>query len=105
MVRARQIEQKGLARIGDEADAAPMPIDIGERHSVYRFGLRPLPAGMDSDGPAHASVCGHCEEAAGDEAIWSGQTPLARDCFAARAVTKAKAMLIGSIEKIALRQR
>ena len=35
--------------------------------------LRPVPAGMDSDRPAHSSVCGHCEEATCDEAIWSGQ--------------------------------
>src|SRR5271170_4885709 len=31
MLGAREVEQKGLARIGDEANAAPMPVEIGER--------------------------------------------------------------------------
>ena len=48
-----QIEQKSSTRIGDEADAAPVPVEISEGHGIDEAIFRPTAAGMDSDRPAH----------------------------------------------------
>ena len=52
-VRARQIQQVGLPRSCDEANATPMPVDRGERHFVERCFLRPCPPSMHRNRPPH----------------------------------------------------
>src|SRR5439155_16618370 len=69
MLGARQIEEKGRARIGDEANAATMPVEVGERHCVERSVFRPLAAGMDSESPLHRISRPSLRGAAGNEAI------------------------------------
>jgi hypothetical protein len=51
--RPRQIEKKGLSRIGDEADAAAMPVDVSEGHRTQRGVFRPIASAVNRDGPAH----------------------------------------------------
>src|SRR5207248_397126 len=46
MLGARQIQQKRRAGIGDEADAATVPVDKHEGHAVDRRLLRPMTARM-----------------------------------------------------------
>ena len=53
MLGARQIEQKRRARIGDQPDAAAMPVEIGQRHRVDRRLVRPMAARMDRNRPPH----------------------------------------------------
>src|SRR5438132_8449696 len=42
MLGARQIEEKGGSRIGNDPNATAMPVEIGQRYRVYRRGFRPL---------------------------------------------------------------
>jgi hypothetical protein len=53
MLGARQIEKKGGPRIGDEANAAAVPVEINQSYLVDRSIIRPLTAGMDSNSPPH----------------------------------------------------
>jgi hypothetical protein len=53
VTRPRQIEKKGLSRIGDEADAAAMPVDVSEGHRTQRGVFRPIASAVNRDGPAH----------------------------------------------------
>jgi hypothetical protein len=52
----RKIEQKGGTGIGDKTDAAAVPVEISEGHSINEAIIRPSAAGMDSDRPAHVSA-------------------------------------------------
>jgi hypothetical protein len=56
MTGMRQIEEKGRARIADEADAAAMPVEISQRHRVHHATFRPLAAAMDSNRPPHRAA-------------------------------------------------
>ncbi len=53
MLGARQIEQKGRTRIADEADAAAMPVEVGQRYRIDHAVLGPVTAGMDRNRPLH----------------------------------------------------
>ena len=55
VMRPGQIEEKGLARIGDQANAAAMSVDIGEGYRVDRRFLRPCPP------PVHRNCSPHQE--------------------------------------------
>src|SRR5204863_8635447 len=46
VMRSEQVEEIGLARIGGQADAAAMSVDIGEGYRVDRRSLRPCPPHM-----------------------------------------------------------
>jgi hypothetical protein len=51
--RPRQIEKKGLSRIGDEADAATMPVDVSEGDRTERGVFRPIAPAVDREGSPH----------------------------------------------------
>jgi hypothetical protein len=53
MMWARQIEQKGFTRIGNQANAAAVPIKIGKRYRVDRRSFRPVAANVDRYRPPH----------------------------------------------------
>ena len=53
VMRPRQVEQIGFARIGDQADAAAVPVEIGEGHRVDRRLFRPMPPPMHRNRPPH----------------------------------------------------
>ena len=53
VMRVRQIEQESLAGVGNKADAAAVPVNIGERHRVDRALLRPMAAVVNCNGAAH----------------------------------------------------
>ena len=55
MLRARQIEEKGRTRIGDEADAAAVSVEIRQGHPVDHLVFRPPATGMDGNRPPHRS--------------------------------------------------
>ena len=69
MVGARQIEQKRLAGIGDEPDAAAMAVEIGERHGVDRRGFRPVAPVVNRNRAPHLRSPPLLRAAAGNEAI------------------------------------
>jgi hypothetical protein len=52
-MRPRQIEKKGLSRIGDEADAATMPVDVSEGDRTERGVFRPIAPAVDREGSPH----------------------------------------------------
>src|SRR6266436_10153767 len=88
MPGARQIEEKRRTRIGDEANAAAVPVEVRQRYSIYRGGFRPLAARVDSDGPRHRPLNRpSLRGVAGDEAISIERALSARDCFGALAMT------------------
>jgi hypothetical protein len=53
VTRPRQIEKKGLSRIGDEADAAAMPVDVSEGHRTERRVFRPIALAVDRESSPH----------------------------------------------------
>jgi hypothetical protein len=53
VTRARQIEKKGLSRIGDEAHAAAMPVDVSEGHRTERRVFRPIALAVDRESSPH----------------------------------------------------
>jgi hypothetical protein len=53
VMRPRQIEKKGLSRIGGEADAAAMPVDVSEGHRTERGVFRPIAPAVDREGSPH----------------------------------------------------
>jgi hypothetical protein len=53
MAGSRQIKQIGLTRIGDQADAAAMPVEISKGHRVERGAFRPIPHMMNRDRSVH----------------------------------------------------
>jgi len=53
MTRPREVQEIGLARIGDETDAPAVPIEIGEGHGVDRGSFRPIPSRPDRNRAAH----------------------------------------------------
>ena len=56
MPGVRQIEEKGRARIADEADAAAVAVEKSEGDRINHAVFRPLTAGMDGDGPTHRAA-------------------------------------------------
>jgi hypothetical protein len=53
MPGVRQVEEKGRARIADEADAAAVAVEKSKCDRINHAVFRPLAAGMDSDSPPH----------------------------------------------------
>ena len=72
MMGPRQIEQKNLARIGDEPDAAAMAVEVGEGHRVERRLLPPMAAMVHRDRPPHLVSRPSLRGAVGDEEISVG---------------------------------
>src|SRR5947208_14055947 len=64
----RQVEEIGLPRSGDEAGAAPVPVEISQGYRVYRGAFRPISASVNRDRPPHLSWPS-LRGAVGDEAI------------------------------------
>src|SRR5437667_356880 len=48
-----QIKEKGLSRIGDEADAAAVPVEIGKGYRIDRGRLRPISSVVNRDRSSH----------------------------------------------------
>src|SRR5437879_3487711 len=48
-----QIKEKGLSRIGDEADAAAVPVEIGKGYRINRGRLRPISSAVNRDRSSH----------------------------------------------------
>jgi hypothetical protein len=52
-MRARKVEEKGLTGIGDEADAAAVPVEVSERHRVHPSVFGPLAPRVNGYRPPH----------------------------------------------------
>jgi len=65
VLRSRQVEQKRRPAIGDQPDAATMPVEISQGDAVDRRLVRPVPARMNRNRPQHSI---HHEDAKGAKA-------------------------------------
>ena len=54
VMRPRQVEEIGLARIGDQANATAMSVDIGEGYGVDRSVFRPTSPGEPQSPAAYS---------------------------------------------------
>ena len=83
MICTRQIEQKRLAGIGDQSDAAAVPIEISQRNTAGRSVLRPVPSAVNGDRSAHGLSSRRPRERGGPRddryALAGSGFPLARE--------------------------